>query len=565
MTDAATDPQPRLKPIDTVDSWVNPTTGVGGAGDKSAGFTFVPGTDRLWTGHILSDLYEVDDISARIVDALPEAAFERGWRLEENLGPEQSEAVRDSLDYFQVQAQLVLTRKWARLYGGAALYIGSDDGPQEAPLKYGGRVHFFQPYERDELQPSRYYDDPLSPKFGEASHYRLTPMRSHATAPSVIIHESRLIIMHGVKTTPRKRAQNNGWGSSVLIRPMKAIQQFHAAYAIVLSLLGDANQNVYKWKGLADLLLRGQEEVLEARMRVLDKIRSTIHGIAVDADEEDFIRSQINVTGMDALLDKYAIRVASAGKMPATVLMGMSPAGLNATGESDLRNWGSQVDVEKREQFTPGLERCIRVIFRARNGPTGGVEPSTWSIKFPSLFAPTPREEAEIRSINAQTDQVYVDMQVLRPAQVAKARFTGDTEQQTPLVTPEDILAMESVQPPGSGIVPRATAGDTPLPSDAEADVESADEDENPISDVRAIDETVAEFAAKMTEHGVRKCEHGMANICTRCGIERVRDVAPGPDGEAVFRVLWRPIGTTGFGTPPGADPRRAEAAATPA
>jgi phage-related protein (TIGR01555 family) len=547
MTDAATDPQPRPKPLDTLDSWVNPTTGVGGAGDKSAGFAFVPGTDRFWTSLVLCELYEVDDISARIVDALPEAAFERGWRLEENLPAEQSEAVRDALDQFQVQKQLVRTRKWARLYGGAALYIGSDDGPQDSPLRYGGRVHFFQPYERDELQPWLYYDDPLSPKFGEPSHYRLTPIRNVATAPTVLIHESRLVVMHGVDTTPRKRAQNNGWCSSVLIRPMKAIQQFHAAFAIVLSLLGDANQNVYKWKGLADLLLRGQEPIIEARMRLLDKIRSTVRGIAVDADEEDFIRSQINVTGMDGLLDKYAIRVSSSAKMPVTVLMGTSPAGMNATGESDLRNWGSQVDVEKRDHFTPGLERCVRVLFRASNGPTGGVEPDTWSVKFPPLFAPTPREEAEIRSINAQTDQVYVDMQVLTPAQIAKARFTGDTEQQTPLVTPEDIQALEGVERPPASF-PGAAAGDAAL--------DSEDEGQVPLTDIKPVDETVAAFAAKMTAHGYRKCEHGMANICTRCGIERVRDVEPGPDGEPKWRVLWRPIGAKGMGTEePAIDP----------
>jgi len=445
----ATEAEPeQLKPVHTQDSWVNPTTGVGGIDDKSAGFIFVPGTDRLWTGHILSELYEVDDICARIVDALPAAAFERGWRLEENLDSEGSERVRDALDHYRVRQQLQRTRRWARLFGGAALYIGSDDGPQDCELQFGGRLHFLQPYERDELQPTRYYDNPLSPKFGEVSHYRLTPMRSMATGPSVIIHESRLIVMHGVDTTPRKRAQNNGWGSSVLIRPMKAVQQFYAAYAIVLSLLGDANQNVYKWKGLADLLLSGKEELIEARMRLMDRVRSTVHGVAVDAEEEDFVRSQINVTGMDSVLDKFAIRVSSAAIMPATVLFGQSPAGMNATGESDLRNWNSQCDTEKRDVFTPALERICRVLFRALNGPTGGQEPSTWSIKFPTLWAPTPREEAEIRSINAQTDEAYLGMQVLRASQIAKARFTGDTEQQSPLVTAEDIEALEAAERP---------------------------------------------------------------------------------------------------------------------
>jgi uncharacterized protein len=508
-----------LDPVKTLDSWINPTTGVGGMDDKSAGFIFVPGTDRLWTTIYLAELYEVDDICARIVDALTDAAFERGWSLESNLEAQQAEAVRDSLDYFRVQLQLTRTRKWSRLYGGAALYIGSDDGPQDARLQYGGRLHFLQPYERDELQPHRYYDDPLSPKFGEPSHYRLTPIRSvAAAAQSVLIHESRLIIMHGVDTTPRKRAQNNGWGSSVLIRPMKAVQQFYAAYAIVLSILGDANQNVYKWKGLADLLLAGKDEIIEARMRLMDRVRSTVKGIAVDAEEEDFVRSQINVSGIDAVLDKYALRISSAAKMPATVLHGQSPAGMNATGESDLRNWGSQAETERRDTLTPALERIVRIIFRAKNGPTRGQEPATWSIKWPSLWAPTPREEAEIRSINSQTDQTYVDMQVLTPAHVAKARFSGDTEQKTPLVSPEELAALQGAQQPPAAQEPEDALDPEAIPNNPEdASVESED---------GTIDDAVTELAARMTELGVRRCEHGAGNRCRICGVERVRKVA---------------------------------------
>lgn len=550
---------PTPQRLQTQDTWVNPTTGVGGSDDKAAGFVFVPGGDRLWSTILLGELYEVDDIAARIVDALPEAAFERGWRLESNLDAAAAEKVLDSLDYFKLQLQMTRGRKWSRLYGGAALYIGSDDGPQDTPLQYGGRIHFLQAFERDELQPSHYYNDPLAQKYGDPSHYRLTPIRNVSSGSMITIHESRLIILHGVDTTPRKRAQNQGWGSSSLIRPMKAIQQFYSAYAIVLSLLGDANQNVYKWKGLADLLLAGKEEIIEARMRLMDRVRSTVKGIAVDADEEDFVRSQINVSGIDAVLDKYANRIASAAKMPATVLHGSSPAGMNATGESDLRNWGSQAETERRNVLTPGMEKFIRVLFRASNGPTGGVEPETWSIKWPSLWSPTPREEAEIRSINAQTDQTYVDMQVLKPADVAKARFSGDTEQQQPMLSPDDIAALEGAQvppPPVDGAGEPASGAGEPA-SGATASTPGAEVDTDDAGEDTPIDETVTALAAKMTAHGVRWCEHNMANICDRCGIERVRDFEPGPDGQPVWKKIWRPIGTGGAALP--AEPESAE------
>lgn len=55
-------------------------------------------------------------------------------------------------------------------------------------------------------------------------------------------------------------------------------------------------------------------------------------------------------------------------------------------------------------------------------------------------------------------------------------------------------------------------------------------------------DEAVAALAAKMTEHGVERCGHGSPNRCRMCGVERVRDFDPGPDGLPVWKTAWRPI-----------------------
>lgn len=55
-------------------------------------------------------------------------------------------------------------------------------------------------------------------------------------------------------------------------------------------------------------------------------------------------------------------------------------------------------------------------------------------------------------------------------------------------------------------------------------------------------DESASSLAEKMTAAGVTKCEHGSSNRCRLCGIERMRDFEPGPDGQPVWKVAWRPI-----------------------
>src|SRR5690606_38092021 len=117
-------------------------------------------------------------------------------------------------------------------------------------------------------------------------------------------------------------------------------------------------------------------------------------------------------------------RLAAAFEMPLTRLLGVSPAGLNATGESDERNWHKQVLSHQEDVVRPALERWMRVVFAARNGPTYGRTPDSFKVKFPALRDVTPREQAEIDSINAQTDEKYQTMGALSVAKIAKARFS---------------------------------------------------------------------------------------------------------------------------------------------
>ncbi len=524
----------------TFDSWYNPTTGVGGPADKTSGFTFGMGGWRQWdVSAVLDDLYRSDELAAIKVDAVVDDSFHKGWSVESSLTAEENEAVIDFNDQLGIQPAIIDARKWSRLFGGAAVFVGSDDGvSQEMPLQLGGRIAFAEPYERDELQPSRYYSDPLSPKFGQPSHYRLSPFTAGGVARSVQtdVHESRFIIFHGVRGTKRQRADSLGWGQSVLLRPMTALKQFNGAYALVLSLLADANQNIYKLKDFAEMLRSGQAgEAAKKRLEIIDRFRSSVNAIIVDAETEDFVRSQLSLSGVESVLTSYKERLAAAFEMPLTRLLGVSPAGLNATGESDLRNWHKQVESERKTVLKPALERWLNIIFAAKNGPTGGIVPDSFSVKFPSLWDLSPKEEAEVDSINANTDKTYREMGVLRKEHIA-SRFTGDRLR--PSLSKEDIEALKQAEQPEV-----APTGELGSPLDGEAD--SIDSDDEP-----DVDNDLMTFIAQMNEHRVERCPHGKVNRCRMCGIERVRELSMDPSGapvldaagSAVCNVKWRPV-----------------------
>jgi phage gp29-like protein len=98
--------------------------------------------------------------------------------------------------------------------------------------------------------------------------------------------------------------------------------------------------------------------------------------------------------------------------------------------------------------------------------------------------------------------------------------------------------------PPPSGDAGPPPAGPPPEPPpDGGATAMTADED--------TPDEMIEALAAKMTELGIVRCEHGHSNRCHKCGIERVRDVELADDGEPVWSIAWRPIRKPKASSPP--------------
>lgn len=72
--------------------------------------------------------------------------------------------------------------------------------------------------------------------------------------------------------------------------------------------------------------------------------------------------------------------------------------------------------------------------------------------------------------------------------------------------------------------IAESVASDTPAPGD---EPEESD---------------AARLAAKMSELGIERCQHGAVNRCRLCGVERERDVSLGPDGQPVWAVKWKAI-----------------------
>lgn len=98
----------------------------------------------------------------------------------------------------------------------------------------------------------------------------------------------------------------------------------------------DAAQGVFKLKGLHSAVASNRNDELLKRMELVDMSRSISRSILLDAEDEDFRRDSYSFAGVPEVLEKMMLRLASAARLPVSLLMGQSPAGMNATGKAIL-------------------------------------------------------------------------------------------------------------------------------------------------------------------------------------------------------------------------------------
>lgn len=429
------------------DNWQNVFTGLGTSRDKTQHGSFV--TLGNIPDHELSGLYHQNDTAKRLVSLKPREMLRQGYTVNVRDDTDASSAIAQTLRTLSTNAKLVDAMIWGRLFGGAAIIIGADDGRgAEEPLDENAirSIKFLHVVDRRSLWPESVFTDPLNDEFyGEPETYRVTAQ--DGSSQNLLVHRSRLLLFGGAHTSAEERQRLGGWDHSVLAAMYGALRQFDNVWQAAEQLMSDASQAVFKIQGLMSMIAGGQKDVLQTRMQLVDMSRSVARALLLDAEGgEDFERTSSNFTDAQNMLDKFMLRLASAAEMPVTILMGRSPAGENATGESDFRAWYDTIRTAQENELEPQLARLVRLIMLTKDGPTNGVEPETWEIRFDPLWQATPEEQATIEKITAEKDKIYLETGVILPEEVALSRFRDEgwnAETQLDRSVREVVLASE--------------------------------------------------------------------------------------------------------------------------
>lgn len=411
---------------ESFDGWANAVTGVG-MESQDKRLSARANWQRL-SPEFLENLYGGDEIASRIVDLIPDEAMRKGWEFV-GIDPEQVVQVESICESMNVHGVVDEAWKMARLYGGALIYMVAEGDPG-APLQEGERIKALHVLTRNDvhIQSSDVESSFASKNWSRPNFYRLN-LQMGADFKGYPIHWSRLIRFDGHTLPRRTYIRNNYWHDSVLQRLYNAIRNFQISHDAAALILQDFNVGVYKMKGLASLIASGREDLVRQRLELINFGKSVIRSMILD-DEEDFQDVSRNVSGMAELLVKIGERLVAATDIPHTKLLGESPDGSNATGNSTTNSWYNFIEAEQENYLRPKLTDLFSKILPPM--------PKEFSFKFKTLWQLDDNELADIRLKQSQVDATYIDRGVLLPEEVSKSRFSGEYSVETELMKDEE-------------------------------------------------------------------------------------------------------------------------------
>ena len=433
------------KKVKRSDGWANLFTGAGTKADKSKGTRNV--NSLIIDDLELEAIYSDDGLGARIVDLLPEDMLKQGWKYKfpnEKEGMEELSIKYNSiLDNIKINSKISQAIKWARLYGGSIIIIGAFDGQDLSEPLIVRKIRSFESLRviakpNIQFENIEFQTDPNMPHFGEIEYYPVE-FRVGNTYSVQKVHYSRVIEFHGVQIPNTGKmnvpSEYRYWGVPVLQRVRDRLGDLGTIFSSLSNLLQELSIGKYKFKDLADILsMPDGEKLMQKRIQAMDLMKSVFHGVLMDTDD-DFVRETLSLGGVSDVLYQFFTVISASTGYPMTRLFGISPAGLNSSGDSDTYSYYDMVRSKQQLELKPALNRIISIVAEWQNLQLPEIE-------FNALEQMTEKEQAELEEkkaitekTKAETYQTYVDMGIMEPYMVEKLEF-GNTLKE--IEAPED-------------------------------------------------------------------------------------------------------------------------------
>lgn len=391
---------------------MNLVTGLGTSRDKRMAGHYYPVCPL--TQIELESMYRTSWIAGKIVD-VPVEDMTREWvtiSWDGSDGQEENLAAIDKAEKaYKFRDALRDGIRWGRLYGGSVTVIclKGDKEDFSKPLDITkikkGSLQALRTIDRWRVSAGPVDQDLSSPNFGMPSYYQLAES-------SGIVHWSRVVRWTG-REVPYFRWRENGmWDDPELLRCLDAIRNYDAAMANSGTLIEDSNVDIISAQNLVQgLAASGGEAKIQARYAGGSLMKGATKVWLLDKDKESWQQKVVSFAGLRDMVERFMIDVSGAADIPTTRLFGQSPAGMTATGESDIRNYYDRLAGDQESKLRTPFETLYEVLIRH----TLGNLPDGFELAFNPLWQMSDVEAAARDKSRADMDAVLITAKVITP------------------------------------------------------------------------------------------------------------------------------------------------------
>lgn len=159
------------------------------------------------------------------------------------------------------------------------------------------------------------------------------------------------------------------------------------------------------------------------RLTLFTQMRDNKGVFALDKTNEEFFQFNTPLSGLDALQAQAQEQMASISHIPLVKLLGITPSGLNASADGEIRVFYDSIHARQENLFRAPLKRVIDLI---QLSLFGAIDPDI-DFRFEPLYQMSELDQANVRKIDADTDAVYITSNVISTDE-ARESLAADPE-----------------------------------------------------------------------------------------------------------------------------------------
>jgi phage-related protein (TIGR01555 family) len=406
------------------DGWVNTFKGLSGKSDVTANTYF--GKFEVLDDNMLTNLWMGDGYAKKVISA-PADDMTRNWM---DIEGDTNEAIKKEQMRLNAKTHFNMALKWQRLYRGCIIALGVKDGTElNQPINFKKikGIDWIEVYPVPRIMNSSadIVKDEKSDYFGDFETFKVQKI----WGGELEIHRTKCLVFKG-EPAPTT-IQGVGfeylyWGISVLQSVWTQLKNYGALDQGLINLMLEAVVGIFKLDNLAQLLAENNTQKIYDRIEIINMSKSIINAVLLGANEE-FDRNVVNFAGIPDMIDRYMMNLSAVTEIPVTRLFGRSPAGQNATGESDLMNYYDMIKAKQEVQLFPPLQYFTEIV----NAYTAKASPESILVKLNPIWQPNPMDELKMRKDQAEIDKIYWDIGTYDEDEIRTNRFEGGYSFQT--------------------------------------------------------------------------------------------------------------------------------------